>query len=46
MAPTSLPPTADSTRVIGQVFGAAMSIVLALSPLIYLLARQNDLKGK
>jgi hypothetical protein len=26
--------------------GAAMSIVLALSPLFYLLAHQNDLKGK
>jgi hypothetical protein len=46
MAPTSLPPTADSTRVIEQVFGAATSIVLALSPLFYLLARQNDLEGK
>ena len=36
----------DSTRVIGQVFGTAMGIILALSPLLYLLARRNDLKGK
>jgi hypothetical protein len=36
----------DSTRVIGQVFGAAMGIILALSPVLYLLARRNDLKGK
>jgi hypothetical protein len=35
----------DSARVIGQTFGAAMGIVLALSPLLYLLARRNDLKG-
>jgi hypothetical protein len=46
MALTSPHPTADSTRVIGQMFGAAMGIVLALSPLFYLLARQDDLKGK
>jgi hypothetical protein len=36
----------DSTRVIGQVFGAAMAIVLALSPVLYLMARKNDLAGK
>ena len=32
----------DSTRVIGQVFGGAMGILLALSPLLYLVARWND----
>ena len=36
----------DSTRVIGQVFGSAMGIVLGLSPFLYLFARRNDLKGK
>ena len=36
----------DSTRVIGQVFGAAMGIILAVSPLLYLFARRNDLKGR
>jgi hypothetical protein len=43
---TSPRASADSTRVIGQAFGAAMGIVAALSPLLYLLARRNDLKGK
>jgi hypothetical protein len=38
--------SADATRVIGQVFGTAMGIILALSPFLYLLARRNDLKGK
>jgi hypothetical protein len=33
---------ADSTRVIGQVFGGAMALILALSPLLYLMARKND----
>jgi hypothetical protein len=46
MALTSSHATADSTRVIGQTFGAAMGIVLALSPFLYLFARRNDLKGK
>jgi hypothetical protein len=46
MATTSPNAHPDSTRVIGQVFGAAMGIVLALSPLLYLLARRNDLGGK
>jgi hypothetical protein len=32
----------DSTRVIGQVFGGAMGVLLALSPLLYLVARWND----
>lgn len=32
----------DSARVIGEVFGGAMGLVLALSPLLYLMARGND----
>ena len=28
--------------VIGEVFGGAMGVLLALSPLLYLLARSND----
>jgi hypothetical protein len=31
-----------NTRVIGQVFGGAMALILALSPLLYLMARKND----
>lgn len=41
--------SADSTRVIGQVFGGAMGIILGLSPFLYLFARRNDrlaAKGK
>lgn len=34
--------SADSTRVIGQVFGGAMGIILGLSPFLYLFARRND----
>jgi hypothetical protein len=34
--------TPDSARVIGEVFGGAMGLLLALSPLLYLLARNND----
>ena len=36
----------DAPRVIGQVFGAAMGIILGLSPFLYLFARRNDLKGR
>ena len=43
VAITSPNTTPDSTRVIGEVFGAAMGIVLAISPLLCLLARKNDL---
>ena len=46
MALTSARASPDSIRVIGEVFGAAMGIVLALSPLFYLMARKNDVKGK
>jgi hypothetical protein len=42
IAATSSHATADSTRVIGQVFGGAMGLVLALSPLLYMMARRND----
>lgn len=42
MAMTSPGATADSTRAIGEVFGTAMGIVLALSPILYLMARKND----
>ncbi len=41
-SPTATP---DSARTIGEVFGGAMGIVLALSPLLYLLARRNDGRG-
>jgi hypothetical protein len=42
MAMTSPHATKDSARVIGEVFGGAMGLVLALSPLLYLMARKND----
>ena len=45
MAMTSSHATADSTRVIGEVFGGAMGLILALSPFLYLLARKNDKRG-
>jgi hypothetical protein len=37
--------TPDSARVIGEVFGGAMGLLLALSPLLYLVARSNDRKA-
>jgi len=42
MAMASPHATAGSTQAIGEVFGAAMGIVLALSPFLYLMARKND----
>ena len=42
LAMTSPHASLDSTRVIGQVFGGAMGMLLALSPLLYLVARRND----
>ena len=42
MAMTSPHAARDSARVIGEVFGGAMALVLALSPLLYLMARSND----
>ena len=45
MALTSPHATRESTRVIGEVFGGAMGLLLALSPLLYLMARSNDRKA-
>ena len=42
LAMTSPHASPDSTRVIAQVFGGAMGTLLALSPLLYLVARRND----
>ena len=42
MAMASPHATAESTQAIGEVFGAAMGIILALSPFLYLMARKND----
>ena len=42
MAMASSNATTESTQAIGEVFGAAMGIVLALSPFLYLMARKND----
>jgi zinc transporter ZupT len=42
MAMASPNATADSTRAIGEVFGAAMGIVLALAAVLYFLAGRND----
>ena len=42
MAMASPNATSGSTQAIGEVFGAAMGIVLALSPFLYLMARKND----
>jgi hypothetical protein len=41
-AVTSGRATADAPRVIGQTFGAAMGLILALSPFLYRLAARND----
>ena len=42
LAMTSPNATPDSVRVIGQVFGGAMAMLLGLSPLLYLMASRND----
>ena len=42
VAATSSHASSDSTRVIGEVFGGAMGLILGLSPVLYLLARRND----
>ena len=42
VAATSSHASGDSTRVIGEVFGGAMGLILGLSPVLYLLARRND----
>jgi len=36
----------DAPRVIGQVFGTAMGILLGISPLLYLFARHNDRRAE
>jgi len=36
----------DAPRVIGQVMGAAMGVVLGISPLLYLFARNNDRRAE
>ena len=36
--------TPDATRRIGEVFGGAMGLILGLTPVLYLIARRNDLK--
>ena len=42
MAATSSRASSDSTRVIGEVFGGAMALILGLSPVLILMARRND----
>ena len=36
----------DAPRVIGQVMGTAMGILLGISPLLYLFARSNDRRAE
>ncbi|MGZ8997881.1 MAG: hypothetical protein ACXW2T_03390 [Allosphingosinicella sp.] len=43
-AATSANANADTSRVIGETMGGAMGLILGLSPLLYLMARRNDLK--
>jgi hypothetical protein len=38
--------TAESAKVIGQTMGGAMGLILGLAPLLYLMARRNDLKAE
>jgi len=42
MALASPHATKDSTRVIGEVFGGAIGLLVALTLVLYLLARIND----
>ena len=42
LAMTSPHATPDSARVIGQVFGGTMAMILGLSPLLHLMASRND----
>ena len=37
--------TAEGTRVIGEVFGGAMGLVLVVTPLLYLFMRKNERRG-
>lgn len=34
----------EAARTIGETMGMAMGVILGLSPLLYLIARKNDLK--
>ena len=34
--------SAESTRVIGEVFGTAMALVLVVTPLLYLVMRKSE----
>ena len=45
MAATSDGVSPDAPRVIGRTMGAAMGLILGLSPALYLLARSNDRKA-
>jgi len=38
--------TAESAATIGRTMGGAMGLILGLSPLLYLMARRNDLKAR
>jgi len=45
MALNSPDASRDSTRVIGELFGGTMALLLTLSPLLYLLAPKNDTRA-
>ncbi len=45
LAATSPGAAPDAQKVIGQTMGAAMGLILGLSPFLYLLARSNDRKA-
>jgi hypothetical protein len=45
LAATSAGASPDAPRVIGRTMGAAMGVILGLSPFLYLLARSNDRKA-
>lgn len=42
LAATSHGASPEAGRVIGRTMGAAIGVILGLSPLLYLLARSND----
>ncbi|MDB5691662.1 MAG: hypothetical protein JWO81_725 [Alphaproteobacteria bacterium] len=45
LAARSVGASPEAPRVIGRTMGAAMGLVLGLSPFLYLLARGNDRKA-
>jgi hypothetical protein len=45
VAATSPNATRDTARAIGEVFGGAMGLIVGLSPVLYLVARRNDLRA-